>query len=991
MGLLQNRSEKSHSLKRVALKVKVKSCACLVPLALPACGMLLAAVCAAQASRVSATIEGNVTDSSGLPVPGVEVRAHNAATNQTRAVKTDGQGSFLVSELPVGTYDVRAERPGFAPYLHAGFPLSIGQAVHLTIVLVPAALTSQVTVTSQPPPLDVSQTTLTSIVDNERIEELPVRSRNYLDFVLLAAGVASSGPPPAGAQTPLGASGFTFGGLRPRSNNISIDGLDNNDEYMGASRTELSPETVREFQVVNNGVSAEFGGASGGSINVVTKTGSNQHHGDAFIFAQSAVLNARNPVESETRKPELGRYRGGFSTGGPVRKDRTFYYTAFEQEHLRAEDDSALEPAVTSAISAFLSAGAFPRLRTRRPTAGFFPISRAETEASAKINHQIGERDSLMLRYAFTNDRESSDAFNTSGFVDPSGRGSSFAQDHALVGSLVSLIRSNGVNDLRFQAAQRRVKLRTNDQVGPEIEINGLIDFGRPYEGNSHRREDHYEICDTLGLTHGRHLVKAGMAVNRVSLNSLAPDGFGGVYIFPTLADFLGGRADSFRQAFGDPSSAFAVSSYGAFLQDHWSLSRQLTVDLGARYDVERLPAGFNQDTNNVSPRVGLAYSPSSRWVLRAGFGIFYDRYVLASLNRALEKDGRHAFDQVADGPAAATIFVQAQGGALGVPAAGIHPSIFRPDPRLATSYSQQTNLGIERELTSNLTVGANYIFVRGVKLSRTRNINLAPPVILTLQNAVSLGVINPSPQQLGRNFFGPGRLDSAFDGIERIEDSAGSSYHGVSLSFNRRLAHEVEFSANYTLSKSIDNASDFDEQPENPYNLKAERALSRSHQAQRFVMSGLFDLPFGEEEEKGSASSRRSGAGSELLGRILGHIALAPIVTVGTGRPVDALTGLDSNRSEAFPLSSRPLGFGRNTLKTPGLETVDFRVLKYFKVAERRKLDFVAEFFNLFNHTNVVQIRPFFGNGQDPLPSFSRAAEALNARQVQFSIDFEY
>ncbi len=159
-------------------------------------------------------------------------------------------------------------------------------------------------------------------------------------------------------------SGFTFGGLRGRSNNVTIDGLDNNDEYVGSSRTELSLETVQEFQVVTAGLSAETGGASGGSINVVTRIGANQIHGDAFLFLQNGALNARNPFETEHATPNLHRYRAGLSKGGPIVKDRTFYYAAFEQEHNRSLEDSFISPAVAASINRTFASGAFPRVAT---------------------------------------------------------------------------------------------------------------------------------------------------------------------------------------------------------------------------------------------------------------------------------------------------------------------------------------------------------------------------------------------------------------------------------------------------------------------------------------------------------------------------------------------------------------------------------------------------------------------------------------------------
>ncbi|MGH9772571.1 MAG: TonB-dependent receptor, partial [Candidatus Acidiferrales bacterium] len=659
------------------------------------CGLFLIVACTvsagAQSSRVGATLEGTITDSSGGLIPKATVSLRNPATNQTRDIATDDRGFFRAEELAVGTYEVRVEHPGFAAYQHAGIDLSLGQTVHLEIVLAPASASAAVTVTAAPAAMDTSQTSVVSSVDQERIEELPVRTRNYLDFVLLAPGVSSMPrTAPMSGSTPLAGSGFTFGGLRPRSNNVSIDGLDNNDEYTGSSRTELSPEIVQEFQVVNHGLSAESGGASGGSINVITRSGSNTVHGDAFIFAQDSAFNAKPPFETQPGKPSFRRFRAGFALGGPVVKDRTFYYAAVEQEHNRGQIGSDIDPNVAFAINAFLATGALPGLPARHITTVFSPIARAETEAAGKLDQQLTRNTALMLRYAFTNNKESGDAFGTGGLTDASARGSSFTSDNALSGSLTTVLGSEAISDLRFQAATRRAVLRTNELFGPEIDIAGLLQFGRPYAGNSERRENHYQADYTYMRTYGQHLWKAGGTVNRVRLRADVPNGFGGVYLFGSVADFLAARPDQFRQAFGNSRVDFPVTSLGGFVQDHWSVARQLTVDLGVRYDFESLPAGFNQDTNNFSPRIGLAWSPVPKLMFRTGYGIFFDRYVLSNLTRAIQKNGTRAYEEVADGGGAEVLFAAAAGGPLAAPAPGIASSIFRPAPHLATPYSQQ-------------------------------------------------------------------------------------------------------------------------------------------------------------------------------------------------------------------------------------------------------------------------------------------------------------
>jgi len=202
------------------------------------------------------------------------------------------------------------------------------------------------------------------------------------------------------------------------------------------------------------------------------------------------------------------------------------------------------------------------------------------------------------------------------------------------------------------------------------------------------------------------------------------------------------------------------------------------------------------------------------------------------------------------------------------------------------------------------LTARAEYLFTRGIHLPRTRNINLLPPVKLTPANAASLGVPTPTAQQMGRMVFPRQRIDPRFDSVYQLEDSASSTYNGFTLSLNQRLSHDVQFLAAYTYSKTIDTASDFDEQPENPYDLRAERALSRNHVGQRLVFNGIFEL-LGDEDEGGKGGQKKKG----VLNKLFGNIEMAPIITLSSGRPVNPLTGADENQGQAFPLTTRPLG----------------------------------------------------------------------------------
>src|SRR3989442_7929431 len=382
--------------------------------------LLLPCGAAAQASRAAAMLEGMVRDATGAAVPGATVEVVERDTGATRATATDGQGRWHLPELPVGVYSVRVMLSGFNPSLAEGVRLLLGQTVRLETTLQPAGLTAEVTITAEPTAIDASRTAQTLTVENERILELPSRARNYLSFVLLAPGVT---PAPRRAQGagPLGDSGVTFAGLRPRSNALTIDGVDNTEEYTGAARAALSLEIVREFQIVNSGLSAEAGGSSGGAINVVTKTGTNVFHGDAFVFVRAEPLSAHgrsHDAQEETDAPRSRRWRAGVALNGPVRRNRTFFAFAAEQEHARDPEPAPVDRATISAVASLLGSGSLTRPGRRQLAAA--SAGTEETEASVKINHQLTRANALMFRYSYVNDRRTGDAFGADALTDGS-------------------------------------------------------------------------------------------------------------------------------------------------------------------------------------------------------------------------------------------------------------------------------------------------------------------------------------------------------------------------------------------------------------------------------------------------------------------------------------------------------------------------------------------------------------------------------------------
>jgi hypothetical protein len=342
------------------------------------------------------------------------------------------------------------------------------------------------------------------------------------------------------------------------------------------------------------------------------------------------------------------------------------------------------------------------------------------------------------------------------------------------------------------------------------------------------------------------------------------------------------------------------------------------------------------------------------------------------------------AEQQIAEGAAARALYQS--GKCYASPHAGIASSIWQAQPNLANPYAETASLGVEREFPSQWTLGAEYRFVHGVKLGRTINANLLPPVTLTPANATSLGILNPTPQQIGRQVFPLQRRNAAWDAINQFETAANSSYNGATLTVNRQFTEEFEMMAGYTYSKTIDDASYDTEQPQNPYDPRAERALSLDDQRHRVVMSGLWVLGPDLDDPQHRAKAARPNA----FQRVVYGLEFAPVLEADSGFPDNALTGTDSNREHAYPFAARPLGYRRNELHTPAQFHVDFRVLRMVPLW-RGHLDIVAESFNLLNRQNITELNPSFGQSLAAPPYFGAPLQESDARRVQFSLDFEY
>ncbi|MBL8210990.1 MAG: TonB-dependent receptor [Bryobacterales bacterium] len=887
---------------------------------------VLSAVLQAQVAAPTGSVRGVIVDGTRSPIPGAAVTVVNVDTSLRRSTRTDDDGEFGFPALPIGFYTLSVEAAGFARTRTTAFAVSPGQTSLQRLQLQPANVIEKLEVTAASGSVDLAASTATVALGYERIEEAPARSRNYLNFVLAAPGVAPSAGSVSqrtmtGVRSPLADTGFTFGGLRPRNNSIRIDGMDNRDETTGGNRVAVGLEMVQEFAVSSTSVGAELGGAAGGLLNMVTRSGVNVWHGDVTFFLQNGRMNARRSEIDLPEKPDFRRYQPGVSGMGPLRRDKTFIAAAVEYERESGDE-------LSNVPQGFPEPGVQRRL---------YPTQSRGTELSSKLDHQMGEKHTASLRYAFSRGRVRNEVQGPDNFADRSAQGSSLTTDHSLVGNWLSVPGPNVVNDVRVQVAERSMSLTPNGS-GPLIEIPGVVSFGTHPRLDATRTERHYQVVETIDVARGAHHLNAGADIHGVTLDSALRHRYAGLFVFPTLAAYRLRQPDLYIQAFGDPRTQLNTVPLGLWAQDRWELRGGLSLTYGVRYEHQTLPAALPASSHNVAPRLGLAWRPSvSRpLVIRAGAGLFHDRYPLVWLNEALQKDGQRGYEVYGAGADAVRAF-----NGLSV---ALLPSRYSASG-LRSTHGRKFTAGFEYEIAAETSLSVEAARIDGFHLPGVRNAALTLP-----------------PQYA-------------------LETAARSSYSGVTVTLNRRLSKEFAALVSYTAARTRDNASDFDEHPANPADLRGSWALSRQHQAHRFSASGLFELPVDDAEFL-----------PQWLREGLEQISVAPIFSTGTGRPINALLTTDPLRTGAYPLVARPAGLGRNPYFGPRQVNLDIRVMKTIPVWENRaKFQFGVESFNLLNHTNVERVSPSFQAGAERLSTYGGILESLPARQVQLMAQLEF
>ncbi|HWT03611.1 MAG TPA: carboxypeptidase regulatory-like domain-containing protein [Pyrinomonadaceae bacterium] len=907
----------------------------------------------AQQTVTSATLGGRVEDSAGAAVPGALVTARHLDTNQTQTATSDAEGRYRFAYLPAGPYELTAEHGGFDP-LRQRLTLTLGQALDVPLRLAVAGVTGSVNITADVPLIEAARTQVAETVLPGEIDALPLNGRNYLDLALLVPAVSrtNTGSNQRFAETSaVPGTGLSVAGQRNLNNGFVVDGLSANDDAADLAGTFYSQEVIREFQVVTSGGIAEFGRASSGVVNIITQTGTNNWRGRLYSFLRNQRLDARNPLA--TRKDLLTQTQYGASLGGPLKRDRTFLFTNFEQTRRNDSNVITIAPSAVTAINNRLNQVGYggPRVET-----GVVPGGFDSTNFFARVDHKLNAANLFSARYSLYD--ISAVNSRTVGGLNSVSRGTSLVdRDQTFAANNVTTLGPRAINEARFQFTRSRLSAPVNDDVGPAVNISGVASFGTATFSPLARAIDLYELVDNVSLQRGAHSLKAGadFLYNRVDIDF--PGALQGVYTFTSLNNFLSGGYSSFQQAFGAPSQSQSNPNIGLFVQDEWRPRQDLTLNLGLRYDAQFLPDPVETDANNFAPRVGFAYSPGDRkTVVRASFGLYFDRVPLRAVSNALQRDGtKYVVVQLSPAQAGAPVFPNV----LGAQPTTLQtkPNVTRIDPEIENSYSQQFNVQVERELPWDSSLSVGYIHLRGLHLILSRNVNVP-------RFPASAGVPNL------------GRPDPNFGNVARFESSGRSRYNALVVAFNKRPASWASARVSYTFSKAIDDAGNFFfSSPQNNFDLGDERGLSDNDQRHRLTISGSIQAP---RADKASAF-RRSLEGFEL----------SYIFTYASALPFNVLTGNDRNFDTNF--NDRPAGVGRNTGRGFDYASLDLRLSRKFRLTERLGLEAIVEGFNVLNRANLQLPNNVFGTGSVPLPAFGRPTAASDPRQIQLGLRFSF
>jgi outer membrane receptor protein involved in Fe transport len=1052
-------------------------------------------------AQSTATLQGTVKDEKGSVVPGAKVTARNLATGIERTTQTDSDGNYQIASLPVGSYSIGVESSGFKRQLVSNMSVEVGRTIEKDFSLEVGTLEQNVNVTADTPIIETTTTSVGQVINQRTVQEIPLNGRHFVDLGLLIPGSVT--PPQNGFLTaPLrgqGSFGLNTAGGREDTVNFMINGVNLNDMVQNQITFQPSINTVQEFKADNSTFSAEYGRNSGAIVNIATRSGGNEYHGELFEYLRNDALDARNffnfcPPGFETcksqGKPPFKRNQFGGNIGGPINlphfgeggspisyhgKNRSFFF--FSYEGLRQRQGLTL-PTVTVPTDAQRAAVTDPSILKLLPLIPRSSTGLSSGSATAPVNidqwtldvsHNFSPKDRLHGYYAFQRDLRGEPTLqgnNIPGFGDT-------RQSHRQIFTLneTRIFSSRVVNEARFGFNRIHILFSPNaklnpldfniqdgvtDAIGlPQIAVGGGgINMGGPTGFPQGRSDTTFVFSDTLNYLRGNHSLKFGGELRRFYNNNTNRDT--GAFTFANTAAFLAGNANGFTSTLGDVSTAIAQGALGLFVQDNFKVRPNLTLELGLRWDwlmspterydrfadyvlatnsLVRVNNGiapvYHTNWKNFQPRVGFAWDPfkDGKTSIRAAYAILADQPVT---NLVTGNATNPPFATAVALPITIPTTKLSNATSVAVPGATVSPS--SSDPNFDNAYVQSWNLNIEREIKPGLAITAGYYASKGTHLRLTRNLNQ------TFLNA-ALVATRPFPALSPTSPIAPG---VPLQNITFREGTGNSSYNALWVTATKRLSRGLQFNASYTFSKSIDYNSQSSQGVtlQDSNNIKGDRGLSDFDARHRFVISGLYELPFKKDSVlggwqfsaivqaqsgnpvtllAGNAGAIVGGAPAANANSLTGLATLRP--DLGTPIVISPTAAATGNGVQWFPnlvCDPRPGGscpagavailpvafvsgktiyhfgsFGRNTIIGPSFNNTDFSIIKRTKVGENKIIEFRWEIFDLFNHANFGQPGRTAQVGSTTFGVITNTRFATgdsgSSRQMQFALKFKF
>jgi hypothetical protein len=930
----------------------------------------------AAAQSESAVAIGTVRDVSGGSVADAAVTIRNVDTGFTRETTTADDGRYWLAGLAPGRYEMAAARAGFRTTVRSGITLTLGAEAVLDVELDVAGVSESLVVTADAPVVSTTSSAIEMRLNREQLDFLPLNGRDYLTLLRLT---------PASQ-----AFGNSFTGSRERSNEFTVDGVDNTSDISGFPRSVVALESIQEVQVLANNYKAEHGRASGGVISVVTRSGANRPSGSAFLLISDDALNAQSPYANRlVAALPFRRLIFGGTNGGPLVADRWHYFVSYEGLDQDGEVDATqVLPASTAAFSAatrqFLAANGIPLsvfgggglVRNVRPE--YLDVH----NLFGRVDGRLSNGQLVGIRYMF---RDSDRSSGQAGTLWDYNGDRSLVRDHYLVASHKWTIGTNRLNEASFQAGHTESEFLVHYPSLTNLSVGGSFVLGGNTGFPQGRSEPLYQAVDTFtwhreGGRFGDHAIKFGGNIKIFRSGSYFDNNVRGTYTFPGLQQFILGQPSFFTQFRGDTRLDRPNTLSGFFVQDDWRPRPDLTLNLGLRYDYESAKTlalreitgeagpGIGEDKNNFAPRVGLAWAPggSTRHAVYAGAGIFYDQVVLNILGNVRFNPPKVIATAIANPP-----FPDPTSGFLFT----LTPAVQTIDPDLTTPYNLNSAVGYRRELAPDLGLDVGFVYNRGWG-----------QVMTVERNAGIPGTANLFAQ--GAALRNPAITTDTFNA-----NLGFIRYKGLLVDLRKRFSSGVQAGVAYTLSKTTDNGFSFGtpiQVPTQPELNTGPGSNDRRHEVKGHVE---VMLPFDVQ-----------------LGAVIEHYAEAPLnVTAGLDLNGDGIAGDWVNESLCRNIACPGFQYSRNSVRELSTEEANrLRSLfglapiasfannpKYFNVhmslqksvrVGGRRARVTAEAFNLFNTPQRL-----IGSTSITSGLFGTYVAVVQPRSVQFTFQFDW